>query len=68
MSRRRRRGKRRRTSTGLVLLVGLLGSAWWVYRIENSPAKLDASLLLAPQTAAVGQPEAESATLPSSPP
>lgn len=68
MSRRRRRGKRRRTSTGLLLLAGLLGSAWWVYRIEKSPAILDASLLLAPQTAAIRQPGAESTAAPTSPP
>ena len=68
MSRRRRRGRGRRIPTGLLLLAGLLGSAWWVYRIENSPAKLDASLLLAPQTATIRQPEAESTTVPTPPP
>ena len=68
MSRRRRRSRGRRTSTGLLLLMGVLGSAWWIYRIENSPAKLDASLLLAPQTATIMQPEAESTTAPIPPP
>lgn len=67
MSTRRRRGKRRRTSTGLLLLAGLLGSAWWVYRIEESPAELDSSLMLAPQPAAVEQQEIESTTAPTAP-
>jgi len=51
-----------------LLLVGVLGSAWWAYRVENSPAKLDASLLLAPQTTTIGQSEAESTTVPAPPP
>jgi len=47
----------------------MLGSAWWVYRIENSPAKLDASLMLTPRTSAVEPPEVESTTvLPTPPP
>jgi len=68
VSRRRRRGKRRRTSTGLLLLAGILGSAWWVYHIDKSPAILDASLLLAPQTITTSQPEAESTATPTPPP
>jgi lipoprotein-anchoring transpeptidase ErfK/SrfK len=64
VSRRRRRGRGRRIPTGLLLLVGVLGSAWWVYRVENSSAKLDSSLLLAPQTAAIWQPETEPTAAP----
>jgi len=51
-----------------LLLAGVLGSAWWVYRIENSPGELDASLMLAPQTAALAQPEAVPTAAPTPPP
>jgi len=50
-----------------LLLAGLLGSAWWVYRIENSPAELDPSLMLAPRTATIEQPEVQSTTVPPPP-
>ena len=68
MSRRHRRDRRRRNPTGLLLLAGVLGAAWWVYRIEESPAELDATLMLAPQAAAIEQPEVESTTVVPTPP
>lgn len=68
MSRRHRRDKRRRNPTGLLLLAGVLASAWWVYRIEESPAEQDATLLAALQTSAIEQPEVESTTVLPTPP
>lgn len=68
MSRRYRRGRKRRNPTGLLLLAGVLGSAWWIYRIEKSPAELDATLMLAPQSSAIEQPNAESTNVVPTPP
>ena len=47
--------------------MGLLGSAWWIYKIENSPAELDASLMLAPRAASIEQPAVQSTTVQPSP-
>ncbi len=46
-----------------MLLAGALGAAWWIYRVENSPAALDPSLTLAQATPAGDQPEVGSATI-----
>jgi len=62
VSGRRRRGKRHRTLSVFLLLTGLTGSAWWVYRVEDSPRELDATLMLAPRAATIEPPEVESTT------
>ena len=46
-----------------MLLAGALGATWWIYRVENSPAALDPSLMLTQQTPAGDQPEVGSATI-----
>jgi len=63
-----RRSRKRRTSTGLLLLAGVLGSAWWVYQIEESPAEPDTTSKPDPQTAAAVQPVVESKTVSPPPP
>jgi len=73
VSRHRRKRASRRIPTGLLLLAGLVGSGWWVYRVEKPRPELEASLLLAPQSPvaeapAVGTTAVQTSVLPPAPP